>query len=109
VNQLTGLVTLPVVALLAYVLAGRREGGLYVARSDGSNARRLRNIAENESILGPKWSLDGKRLFFMRKLKDEPVAIYAIDADGRSTRRVTAGDAPEYLGGTCVLAGILFR
>ena len=93
---------------LAYVRSGA-GAGWHIARADGSNARRLRNIAENESILGPKWSADGKRLFFMRKLKDEPVAVYAIDADGRNTRRVTAGDAPEYLGGTCVLAGILFR
>jgi Leucine-rich repeat (LRR) protein len=90
---------------LAYVLRGRRSGGLYVARADGSNPRRVRASSDNDVVLAPQWSADGKRLFFTQQARGAAAAVCAIDVDGRSFRQVTVGSTPAYLGGACVLTG----
>jgi Tol biopolymer transport system component/outer membrane lipoprotein-sorting protein len=98
------------------------ECGLFVARADGSERKRLAGGPE-EIIFGIKWSADGKRLFFTRRgrgktveggdkkparIAPPPSAIYVIDIDGRNLRRVTAAKGPEYLGGNFLFGALLF-
>jgi internalin A len=94
---------------VAYVVIEGDRAGLYVARADGSEPRRLRGADEAHVILGPaQWAPDGKRLFFTQMAK-KAAAVYVIDVDGRNGRRITPGNTQEYLGGTFVLAHIFFR
>ena len=95
---------------LAYVVPetnwvrGETGLGLYVARADGSEPKRIAGGGPDpaEITAGVQWSADGKRLFFSRgsdKVGAEPgYAIHVIDSDGRNLRQVSDGKESEYLG-----------
>jgi TolB protein len=82
--------------------------GLFLAKSDGSQPRRL--VGGGSGGFGLRWSADGMRLFFSRvnapKMIDEKsqLGVYVIDVDGQNLRRVTAEDERAYLGGNLLFA-----
>jgi TolB protein len=66
------------------------EDELYVARADGSRARRLTARPTHESA--PDWSRDGKRLVFARSTGSRTrSSLWIIGANGRGARRLTSG------------------
>jgi Tol biopolymer transport system component len=66
-------------------------GGTYVARSDGSGARKL---ADGETLL-PRWSPDGSEIAYADTGK---AAIYVVDVATGDTRKVYDGDEwPEWV------------
>jgi Tol biopolymer transport system component len=66
------------------------EDELYVARSDGSRAKRLTAGAAHESA--PDWSRDAKRLVFARSAGSRTrSSLWIIGANGRGARRLTSG------------------
>jgi TolB protein len=66
-------------------VAFARGGDIYVARTDGTNVRRLvRGSAVD-------WSPDGRRIAFARR-----DVIYVADADGRRERRIGPGFGPRW-------------
>jgi Tol biopolymer transport system component len=68
----------------------RVEDELYVARADGSGARRLTARPTHESA--PAWSGDGKRLVFVRSAGSRSrSSLWVIGANGRGARRLTFG------------------
>ncbi len=77
--------TLPPPGAVELAFVSNRDGtpGIYVAKGDGSAARRL---TSGES---PAWSRYGSRLAFVRN-----GAIYVIRADGSDERFVTSGTSP---------------
>ena len=86
---------------LAYIVTNDGATGLFVARADGSDPRRISGGAA--VILGPAhWSPDGKRLFFTRQVEGGTLAVHAIDVDGRNPRKLSAVNTPEYLGGSFI-------
>ena len=66
------------------------EDELYVARADGSRARRLTARRTHESA--PAWSRDGTRLAFVRSAGSRRTSsLWVIGANGRGARRLTSG------------------
>lgn len=99
---------------LAYVVLDSlridvKAAGLFLARADGSEPKRLAGGGEDVTF-SVQWSTDGKRLFFAGELKDKDneklprCAIRSIDIDGRNPRRVTSEKRPEYLGACYLFA-----
>jgi Tol biopolymer transport system component len=114
---------------LAYVVIRGGGAGLFVARADGSEPKRLAG-GPDETVFGVQWSADGRGLFFTRQGPGEavpgegdwpggkrtggervppPPAVHAIDVDGENSRKLTAGDEPEYLGGSYFWASFMLR
>jgi Tol biopolymer transport system component len=66
------------------------EDELYVARADGSRAKRLTADRAHESA--PAWSPDGKRFVFVRSSgSGNRSSLWLIGANGRGLRRLTSG------------------
>jgi len=63
---------------------------IYVARADGSRAKRLTADAGHESA--PAWSPDGKRIVFVRSPRSSNrSSLWIVGANGRGLRRLTSG------------------
>jgi Tol biopolymer transport system component len=84
---------------LAYIIDSM---GLYVAKTDGSNPKRLRAVA-GEEMLCPQWSRDSRRLYFTGRAGDSSAGVYAIDISGQNFRRLSPPKATETLGGDSAL------
>ena len=66
------------------------EDELWVARADGSQAKRLTARAAHESA--PAWSPDGKHIVFVRSTGTRSrSSLWVISARGRGARRLTSG------------------
>jgi TolB protein len=72
---------------IAYSLAQGESAQIWVARTDGSDARALTNTPYfiNSS---PTWSPDGKRLAFVSNRSGSP-QLYVMSAEGKEVRRLT--------------------
>jgi TolB protein len=70
----------------------KTSGEIYVAKADGSNARRLtRSQADDRS---PTWSPDGRSIAFVSDRSDPEEhdnEIYVMRADGSGLHRITSG------------------
>jgi Tol biopolymer transport system component len=92
------------------VYMGAKEGKnvephIYTCNADGSESKVL---TEGEAILeiAPRWSADGKRIFFNRmNRQDAPrkISIFVMDQDGKNAKRVSQDDAADILGGSLML------
>ncbi len=74
---------------------------VYVAKADGSEAAQVTKPAEGFE-LGPRWSADGKRIYFSRAPKgvpDKNGKILVMDADGGNEKELTKGEGLDILGG----------
>jgi TolB protein len=66
------------------------EDELYVARADGTRAKRLTADRAHESA--PAWSPDGKRIVFVRSSgSGNRSSLWIIGTNGRGLRRLTSG------------------
>jgi Tol biopolymer transport system component len=89
---------------IAYM--GAKEGNealphIYVCNADGSQPTPLTND-EAAFELAPRWSANGKRIYFNRMLREQgpdKVGIYVMDADGKDVKRLSKEGASEILGG----------
>ena len=75
---------------------------IYICNADGSEPKAL---TEGEDVFeaAPRWSADGKRIFFNRLTRqDAPrkIPIFVMDADGKNAKRVSKDDAADILGGS---------
>jgi len=81
---------------------GRRaQPHVYVCSADGSDPKQLTKGAE-EGELAPRWSADGKRVYFSRlpfKGPREKSSIFAVDADGTNEKELGKSDGMDLLGG----------
>lgn len=59
---------------------------LYMADADGSNPRRITEIADGTSL--PDWTPDGSRVVFANHAHGPP-QLYVVNADGSSLQRIT--------------------
>jgi Tol biopolymer transport system component len=74
---------------------------LFVADADGKNPRQLTK-PEKGSDVYPRWSADGKRIYFTRLVVQPPPprsAICVMDADGKKVAELTDGKGMDMLGG----------
>jgi Tol biopolymer transport system component len=75
---------------LAFDIGRGRAAAIFVARSDGSHAKRIaRNASE------PAWSPDGRKLAFVRILGRANSEIYVMNTDGTHQRRLTCNPGPD--------------
>lgn len=83
-------------------IANRR---LWVMDRDGTHQRQLTNIAALHDE-HPRWSADGRRIFFVRVDTNERASLWSVQADGRRLEQISATlgprgndeDTPEYYG-----------
>jgi Tol biopolymer transport system component len=89
------------------VYMGAKEGNdalphIYVCNADGSEPTLLTKD-EAAFELAPRWSADGKRIYFNRMLREQgpdKVGIYVMDADGKNEKRLSKEGASDILGGS---------
>ena len=63
------------------------QGGIFVARGNGSDPRPLR--AGSASYDEPSWSPDGRRILFTKQARDGTWHLFVMSADGRNVRQLT--------------------
>jgi Tol biopolymer transport system component len=77
-------------------IAWSRQGAIYVMNADGSDKRRLSPAGEARPSAQP-WSPDGRRLAYDYRRGDRsPWEVHVVGADGRSRRRLAAGEHPMW-------------
>jgi TolB protein len=90
---------------------GAEEGGhlqphLYVCKADGSEVKRLTK-GEESGELAPRWSANGKRVYFTRmSFKSGPpqkASVFVMDADGANEKVLSTGDDMALLAGAPLL------
>jgi Tol biopolymer transport system component len=75
---------------------------IYVADANGKKGKRL-TMEENGVDMAPRWSADGKRIYFSRLLRADQ-AIYVMDADGKNLKKLTKSEKVwDILGGAGAL------
>lgn len=86
---------------------GRKEQPhIYTCKVDGSEQKAL---TEGEEVfeVAPRWSADGKRIYFNRMTgrgPPEKIAIFVMDADGKNEKGLTKEDeGMNVLGGGVLL------
>jgi Tol biopolymer transport system component len=75
---------------------------IHVCNPDGSDPKQLTS-AEDTGELSPRWSADGKRIFFNRMKKQGApmnIALYVMDADGKNEKSLSKEDGADILGGS---------
>lgn len=76
---------------IAYTSWQRGSPEIYVARADGSRARRLTRNAVDD--FDPSWSPDGRRILYTHG-RENAHAVYVMNSDGTGKRRLTrSGDS----------------
>jgi TolB protein len=95
---------------IAYIgESGAQKGSLriYVSNADGSGATQLAKDGGEYMELAPRWSADGKRIYFNRLSLKNLVAkggaprtgIHVMDAGGGDVKELTKPDGMDLLGG----------
>jgi Tol biopolymer transport system component len=82
------------------LLVTSREGGVWVAQPDGSDARRI--SPDDIQLRGPQWSVDGTRIAAWGARVPSngsihPGEVYVMDADGGGIRSVTPTLDPMFV------------
>jgi Tol biopolymer transport system component len=73
---------------VAYTSWAHNTSEIYLARGDGSGARRLtRNRADD---FEPSWSPDGRRILYTHG-RDNAHAVFVMNRDGTRKRQLTHG------------------
>ena len=85
------------IAYLQITPGARPPCCLFVARADGSNPKRV-VCGPDEIALGPKWSHNGKQLFFTQRVGGRVAAVHVIGSDGENLRCLSKDNNPEWLG-----------
>jgi dipeptidyl aminopeptidase/acylaminoacyl peptidase len=78
---------------------------IYMCNADGSEPKEL-TPGEDVFEVAPRWSADGKRIYFNRmNRQDAPrkIPIFVMDVDGKNAKRVSKEDAADILGGSPLL------
>jgi TolB protein len=73
---------------IAYTSWAHRSSEIYVARADGSHARRLTRNAVDD--FDPSWSPDGRRILYTHG-RENAHAVYVMSRDGTGKRPLTRG------------------
>jgi Tol biopolymer transport system component len=75
---------------------------IHVCNADGSGPKQV-VTGDAQFELAPRWSADGKRIFFNR-MKPEAgpknIALFVMDADGKNEKRLSKEDGSDILGGS---------
>jgi Tol biopolymer transport system component len=86
-------------SLIAYDSDREGDRAVFVARSDGSGARRLSGTGY---AAVPSWSPDGRQIAFVRAEADRPKVwnLWVANADGSQLRRLTSHASGQAWGGS---------
>jgi TolB protein len=80
----------------------RSRPAIFIADADGKNARRLTH-EEKAVDAYPRWSADGRHIYFTRLTGPDPppgrAAIHIMDADGSNVKELTKGKEMDMLAG----------
>lgn len=83
----TGISFSPDGKRIAYALAEEESAQIWVAETDGDNARQLTDTRFGINT-SPSWSPDGKRIAFVSNRGGSP-QVYVMNADGSGVKRLT--------------------
>jgi Tol biopolymer transport system component len=76
---------------------------IHICNADGTEPKQITD-GEKEFELAPRWSADGKRIFFNRMNRpDGPMMkmpLFVMDADGQNVKRIGKEDGADLLGGS---------
>jgi Tol biopolymer transport system component len=78
---------------------------IHLCNPDGSNLKQV-TTAEQAMELAPRWSADGKRIFFNRMAREgNPLRalIFVMDADGKNEKQLSPDNSMDLLGGAPLL------
>ncbi len=78
---------------------------IHLCNADGSDLKQV-TTAEQAMELAPRWSADGKRIFFNRMAREgNPLRalIFVMDADGKNEKQLSPEGAMDLLGGAPLL------
>jgi Tol biopolymer transport system component len=79
---------------------------IHVADADGKNSKQLTK-EEKGFDLAPRWSADGKKIYFSRISEGEggpgTAAIHVMDANGKNAKGLTKGEGMDLLGGAFLI------
>jgi Tol biopolymer transport system component len=92
---------------IAYMSAEKANEGpgaqprIHICNADGSEPKQITD-GEKDFELAPRWSADGKRIFFNRMIDDPKMKwpLFVMDADGKNMKRISKEDGSDILGGS---------
>lgn len=90
---------------IVYLSAKGGKGDLpriSLCNADGSEPKELTK-GEGVMEIAPRWSADGKRIFFNRmepETRMQKIPIFVMDADGKNEKRISKEDGADILGGS---------
>jgi TolB protein len=95
---------------IAYIGAANARGGnkphIHVSNADGTEVTQLTKDNGDQGELAPRWSADGKKLYFNRMNFGGPggekFSLFVMDANGTNEKQLTKGDSMELLGGSAL-------
>ena len=92
------------IAYVGMMDIAKLTGQVYISNADGSDPRPVLKTNGDLLDMGPRWSVDGKRIYFSRwHVKEEQASagIWVVDADGTNAKSLTPSDRTDVLGGAC--------